>query len=694
MRLTNFRSYADARFDFSSAGHATISGTNGAGKSTLVVDAPLWALCGKAHTDLDAVVGSHSDTAEVSLEIQDGGTAYMVKRSRVRGKTSALSVSRIEDGKAFPVASGVADAQNFIDKTLLHGRGYAELVASVYMVQGNHSAFTRASNADAKDIFSSLLALDMWVARAKRAREMRVKAEGEVDATARSISAMSGDDASRIPELEEQVAEYEGQQSLAQTRLTAAQEEEREAQRLVDSMQEVIKRAAAMQGKRAAVAENLRLVCDSRDERMRLRSACESAVAGFGEYDLADLQSAYESGLDAAEKADAWTREYGGIDKEMERVVADLESAKTEWKERVNEVATTKQDTMPCPECGQPLPEDSRKVVIERADARAESASKQVTLVEAMLKSLKSKQKKAGAYPRYNPTEHRSNSERYLAAKDVDEKRARIVTLSASISEDESLIKQREKDLAEIDAQATAGDGIEASTANERLTEAQTARRSAESAQRDCVSATESVKARVRSAQVALERAGGLLAQQKALEERVGLLKAAEAVFGREGVPASLMEAAIPRVTEVANELLDRMSNGALSLSILTEREKKDGSGGKGALDIIISDGVQERLFSTFSGGEGFRINFALRVALAQLVMERSGLALSMMVIDEPEGLDAEGRSHLASCLASISDRFETVILVSHHDDLKDALPDTILVTKDAQGSHIEQGGW
>jgi exonuclease SbcC len=145
------------------------------------------------------------------------------------------------------------------------------------------------------------------------------------------------------------------------------------------------------------------------------------------------------------------------------------------------------------------------------------------------------------------------------------------------------------------------------------------------------------------------------------------------------------MEAAVPQVEQTANALLD-MFGGGLNVSINTTKQTKT-VGEKDTLEIVVDDGMTQRHFATYSGGEGFRINFALRVALAELVAQRSGLDLSMLVIDEPEGLDASGRDALVQAINTITDRFQTIILISHHDDLRDALPQRIVVTKSEKGS-------
>ena len=52
-------------------------------------------------------------------------------------------------------------------------------------------------------------------------------------------------------------------------------------------------------------------------------------------------------------------------------------------------------------------------------------------------------------------------------------------------------------------------------------------------------------------------------------------------------------------------------------------------------LDIRISDSTGERPYENYSGGEKFRINFAVRLALSRILAHRSGARLRTLVIDE-----------------------------------------------------------
>ncbi len=68
----------------------------------------------------------------------------------------------------------------------------------------------------------------------------------------------------------------------------------------------------------------------------------------------------------------------------------------------------------------------------------------------------------------------------------------------------------------------------------------------------------------------------------------------------------------------------------------------------KETLDIQISDGAGVRDYEMYSGGEAFRVNFAIRLALSEVLAQRKGARLQTLVIDEGFGSqDIQGRQRL-----------------------------------------------
>ena len=159
--------------------------------------------------------------------------------------------------------------------------------------------------------------------------------------------------------------------------------------------------------------------------------------------------------------------------------------------------------------------------------------------------------------------------------------------------------------------------------------------------------------------------------------------------FGRSGVPAMLIDAAVPRIEAEANQLLGRMTDNRLAVKLETQRDRRDG-GVAETLDIFISDELGSRSYDLYSGGEAFRINLALRIALSKVLAQRMGLPMPTLFIDEGFGTqDAAGREKIVDAIASIQDDFEKIIVITHLEELKDLFPVRIEVLKTSSGSQF-----
>ena len=129
-----------------------------------------------------------------------------------------------------------------------------------------------------------------------------------------------------------------------------------------------------------------------------------------------------------------------------------------------------------------------------------------------------------------------------------------------------------------------------------------------------------------------------------------------------------------------------------MSVRFETQRDYKDKNRDdkKETLDILISDSAGTREYELFSGGEAFRINFAIRLALSHVLAQRAGARLQTLVIDEGFGSqDSEGRQRLVEAINLVKPDFAKVLVITHLEELKDAFPARIEVEKTPRGSQV-----
>lgn len=160
--------------------------------------------------------------------------------------------------------------------------------------------------------------------------------------------------------------------------------------------------------------------------------------------------------------------------------------------------------------------------------------------------------------------------------------------------------------------------------------------------------------------------------------------------FGKNGVQALIIEKAIPELEEEANRLLGHMTSGRMNVRFETQKYTLEGKV-KETLEIKIADEKGTRDYRLYSGGESFRVDLAIRIALARLLARRAGAPLSVLFVDEGFGTqDSEGLEKVVEAINSIRDEFKFILVITHLEELKERFPVRIEVTKTPSGSTAE----
>jgi exonuclease SbcC len=164
--------------------------------------------------------------------------------------------------------------------------------------------------------------------------------------------------------------------------------------------------------------------------------------------------------------------------------------------------------------------------------------------------------------------------------------------------------------------------------------------------------------------------------------------------FGKNGIQALMIENLLPQLEAETNQILGQITNHQLHVQFVTQRSRRRGNAANpkliDTLDILIADAQGTRPYETYSGGEAFRINFAIRLALARLLAQRSGTALQLLIVDEGFGTqDDVGCDRLISAIQAIASDFACILTVTHMPRFKDAFQTHVEVFKTDQGSQL-----
>jgi exonuclease SbcC len=180
--------------------------------------------------------------------------------------------------------------------------------------------------------------------------------------------------------------------------------------------------------------------------------------------------------------------------------------------------------------------------------------------------------------------------------------------------------------------------------------------------------------------------------ERNQLSRQVANYRQLERAFSKDGVPALLIEQALPQIESKANQILERLTMGDMAIRFITQAAYKDKKRAdlRETLDIQISDSNGVRDYEMFSGGEAFRINFAIRLALSEVLAQRAGARLQLLVIDEGFGSqDALGRQRLIEAISMVRQDFAKILVITHIDELKEHFPNRIEVEKTPRGSSL-----
>lgn len=195
-----------------------------------------------------------------------------------------------------------------------------------------------------------------------------------------------------------------------------------------------------------------------------------------------------------------------------------------------------------------------------------------------------------------------------------------------------------------------------------------------------------------------LERIDKLVNNKKSIKEDIkktnrdlAVYKELAKAFGKNGIQALIIENAVPEIEIEANKILSKLTQGTMVLSLEMVKPTKSG-GAKETLEIYIGDSSGTRSYETFSGGEAFRIDFALRVAISKFIANRSGAQLRTLVVDEGFGTqDKDGLDQFVQVLNVVKDDFDKILAITHVEELKERFPVRIEVTKEqGLGSSFE----
>ncbi|MDX1435376.1 MAG: SMC family ATPase [Anaerolineales bacterium] len=372
---------------------------------------------------------------------------------------------------------------------------------------------------------------------------------------------------------------------------------------------------------------------------------------------------------------------FEGVDAELQRKTEKISQQKAQLEALEREIAAWNETSAP------------RLAEVEKAlqeEDYAPEAHTQLAEIDAELKTIGYD---AAAHDAVRKAEQAGRAQE-ASYRDLERARATLAPLEREIADLLAQDEEQQREIARLQAEyETASSALEEAEARApdlktaeaehfRLQEEENRLRMEVGAARQKVTVLGDLK----------ERRNALSSEREAYFEQVASHRQLERAFGKDGVPALLIEQALPQIEAKANEILDRLSGGAMSVRFQTQAAYKDSKRDdlKETLDIQISDSAGSRDYEMYSGGEAFRVNFAVRLALSEVLAQRAGARLQTLVIDEGFGSqDAAGRQRLIEAINLVRTDFAKILVITHIDEMKEAFPNRIEVEKTDRGSRI-----
>lgn len=685
-------------------GLTAVVGANGSGKSTLL-EAVTFALFGEQRGTRETLRGDGGAPFRVRLEFRLGDVEYVVERRPDR--------AFLAQGER-KIAEGLADTTRACIRLL--GLSYEQFRNS-FLAEQKGLAFLRFRTAAARqEEVARMLGLDRLRTAETKAAEARRIAGAEAKTLLESVgdeaairaAHKEAEAAAKAAKVEVRVAGIEakradealaeagpaGEAAEAYLALVARTSAAEEALRLAIVGREAAESSLAPTRSEAEEAASLAPLTQRHAELVALRPSLIAAAKARGEAEMLAPGGTEPAAVLGQRLQEALMESRARREKAVAGKAAALEAVKAARQALLD--AEQGEDGAPCPVCGRPLGDeahawrDELHVRLSAAESRLEQAELAVAeplpaeladlAVQLKAAELREEADRLGAvYPQGSKaleSEIETLAPKATRAQSLAGADRRLTDAEARLQkaqEDE----KRAAEAAHATKSALAATGVsDPEAARAALSRAAAARTATEAAK----TALRTAEASLRTAEAALKNAEARLGEARERREALRTARHTEALNAAVATEMRALRAALngalrPELESRAGELLERMTAGRYRRLRLSAD-----------FEPTVVDEETDR--AVLSGGEEDVVALALRLALAELVGDRQGHSLTLLMMDEAFGaLDAERRQSLLDVLTSLRDRYEQVIVVTHIEDVAQVADRVLRVTRDATGA-------
>lgn len=662
MQMINFGPFIDStvKFNFNSA---LISGelqdsseaSNGAGKST-IFQALTWALTGNSrYKNASRIIRHGSEQAKVILTFKADGSIYKISRGRNRSNKVMLDFYKVsQDGGQEQIK---ADTNSQLDDKIASVTKvrYDSFLNTVYFAQNSVSEFMYGSSSVRQKLVAEILAMDRWNAHAKRADAKQKEIEKDLDILKMKIAGYS-DYKTKLNKLKEARASAQKNLEEAAAESEAATQECDMLARKVSEEAEAL-RYQELREQTIAELERLRTSKQKTESALgEAKSRQQKLKTEHAGISLDDIGDRPEKILTIKEKLSVLSAERAILLKQIE--------------------AASKGQ---CDGCGWVWGEQ-HKSHIEEKNSKLEQLAQRMAKGQGFLK------------------EAIKEDEEWLAKEKSNQtKRNKISAIEAALSAVGGEISRLESDVPEKAAQISRLDVVLAGLKEKPTTDSRQAYNAALARRASADGRRLSAERELAGANVQISTIEGNLSEldemlktRDSLDKECNIYAALVRHFGKSGIQAHILDSVVAELEILSNSFLARLNHKPFSVKFVTQKQDTKGQA-KETFDIEVVSPEGKQSIEDISGGEQFRVAFAVRLALATIQARRLGGELQLLLLDEVSScLDKRGLSTFVGIIRELEKNM-IVMVITHDDSLKEHFDNVIRVKNNGTTATIDQ---
>ena len=739
IEIEGFQSFRERQIiDFTGVSLAVATGPTGVGKSTMMTDAVSLCFYGKTRTaTLEEVISTQAMFAQVVIIYELGGVLYKMERTvpRVGSQEACAYVADANEDSGWRAVTqrGVKENNAFIIQQL--GTDYETATTTWLALQGDYGKFSQARPGDRYATLSGIFGLSEYAPLHAEANKQLASAtsgvataEARIEEIEKTLANKPDLEAGEFGAKSDEDLDAEAADETSKAEAIGAQIAELKVgdpARLRDELQATLTRIKSH--RQGSLNQETKRLGDYESQLSRAEQSKASGDAALNRIAATgwDIETCTKQRGELADRLETLTETVRTEENAAATHTASTVTLTSEWNNLAERRQTaldkleglrkeTTGNSAECFTCGQHLSEaDTARLIADQeaelaaadtrmaqiteegkaARAAATAAAKNADAVRTEAKSVQREMDQLGSNigSMQALIDTKPDVEKAIEAAVAD-----VLSYTAQVTEAKEAVASLQvpsEEETEVAAQFREAE-LSAQTAAAEVSERRAALQQDQSKHLQRVRVIDQEKMKRQSVR---QQEAEMLTRLETIKDQRSLAAKGRKVFNvlskafsPAGIPAMILTGVVEEIGEEANRALETLSNGQLRVDIRASKETRSG-GIQQKIVIYVDAPDGTRAYETFSGGQRFRIDLAIRAGLTTVISRRTGTPIETMIVDEGWGsLDESGVLSAVDTMERLSKEL-TVLTVSHIDTVKNAFPTVYEVAMDTGTSTVKR---